>query len=102
MAKSAVRIIATSTLKAFTAAQPAADQPIRFWVAVTRKAEWHTPIDVKSSFRQADPLREGRVVFDLGGNNFRLVAKINYRAGIVFIRFIGTHREYDKIDAQTV
>ncbi len=102
MVTSFMRIIATSTLRSFATVHPSADQPIRFWAAVTKKAEWRTPIDVKASFRQADPLRDGRVIFDLGGNKFRLVAKVNYRAGIVFIRFIGTHAEYDKIDAQTI
>ena len=53
-------------------------------------------------FRSADILRDGRVVFDIGGNKYRLVARINYQYGVVYVRFIGTHRDYDKIDAQSV
>ncbi len=98
-----VRIIATSTLKAFYEnRQQGAEQAIKVWIAVARQAGWKTPSDAKASFPAADILPDGRMIFDLGGNKYRLVAKINYRAGIVYVRFIGTHRAYDKIDATTV
>lgn len=100
----AVRIISTATLKV-SYAQPrcgTAEPVIKTWVAVTKAAAWADPLAVKAAFGQTDILQGGRVVFDLGGNKFRLVAKINYRAGIVFVRFIGTHAEYDRIDAATV
>jgi mRNA interferase HigB len=92
------------TLKAFWN-QPAhhdAEQPLRTWVHVVRAAQWVDPPAIKQMFRSADILRDGRVVFDVGGNKYRLVTWVNYHYGIVYVRFIGTHRDYDKIDAQTV
>ena len=89
-----MRIIARSTLKAFYQ-QPGhqgAERVIETWVAVT----------VKADFGQTDILPDGRVIFDLGGNKYRLVAWINYRKGLVLIKFIGTHEEYDRIDPKTV
>jgi mRNA interferase HigB len=80
----------------------AAEQPLLTWIVVTRAAKWLKPTDVKLTFNSADILKGSRVVFDIGGNKFRLVAVINYPVGVVFIRFIGTHKEYDKIDAQTI
>ncbi len=67
-----------------------------------RAAAWLNPPAVKRMFNAADILRDGRVVFDIGGNKYRLVAWVNYQYGVVYVRFIGTHGEYDKIDAQTV
>ncbi len=99
-----MRIIARSTLKAFYQ-QPGhqgAERAIETLVAVTRVAAWKTPIDVKADFGQTDILPDGRVIFDLGGNKYRLVAWINYRKELVLIKFIGTHEEYDRIDPKTV
>jgi mRNA interferase HigB len=79
-----------------------AEQPLRTWVRVTKGAKWVDPPAVKQVFGSADVLRDGRVVFDIGGNKYRLVTWINYNYGIVYVRFIGPHREYDKINAQTV
>lgn len=99
-----MRIIAVSTLKAFweQAAYRAAEQPLRTWVQVTKSARWSDPSAVKATFNTADILKGGRVIFDIGGNKFRLVAQINYAYHVVYIRFVGTHRQYDQIDAQTV
>ncbi len=97
-------IIATRTLKDFYR-QPdyrAAEQVIETWIATTKTVAWATPVEVKASFGQTDILPGGRAVFDLGGNKYRLVVWINYQRGQVFIKFIGTHKEYDKIDANTV
>ncbi len=85
--------------------QPAyksAEQPIRTWAKVVATAQWRMPMDVKRTFNSADILRDSRVIFDIGGNKYRVVAKINYPVGLMVVRFIGTHREYDKIDAQTI
>jgi mRNA interferase HigB len=71
-------------------------------VRVVRSAEWDNPTDVKRMFNSADILRDGRVVFDIGGNKNRLVAWVNFAYGVVYVRFIGTHRQYDAIDAQTI
>lgn len=67
-----------------------------------KSADWATPADVKSAYRSADFLKGNRVCFNIGGNRFRLIVQINYPKRVVFIRFVGTHAEYDKIDANSV
>ena len=99
-----MRIIAVSTLRDFWTrpGRGDAEQPLRTWVQVVKAAEWSKPSDVKQMFRSADILRSGRAIFDIGGNKYRLVAAIHYRGKRVYIRFIGTHRDYDQINAETV
>lgn len=99
-----MRIIAVSTLRDFwtQAGRGDAEQPLRAWVHVVRAADWSKPTDVKQMFRSADILRNGRAIFDIGGNKYRLVASIHYRGKRVYVRFIGTHAAYDKIDAETI
>lgn len=99
-----MRIIAVSTLRNFWTrpGRSDAEQPLRAWVHIVRAAEWSRPTDVKEMFRSADILRNERVVFNIGGNKYRLVAAVHYRGKRVYVRFIGTHREYDEIDAETV
>jgi len=100
-----VRIIAVSTLKAFLAQSPAHDDardPVMAWVRQIKATNWANPADVKRDFRTASVLRDGRVVFNIGGNKYRIVVWINYPYRVVYIRFIGTHAQYDAIDAQTV
>jgi mRNA interferase HigB len=99
-----MRIIAVSTLKQFWE-QPAyrdAEQPLRTWVSVTKPALWNNPTEIKNTFNTVDILKGGRAIFEIGGNNYRLVTQINYGHYIVYIRFVGTHRQYDQINAQTV
>ncbi len=99
-----MRIIAVSTLQEFWSrpGRQDAEQPLRTWVQVVRAADWSKPTDVKLMFRSADVLRNERVVFDIGGNKYRLIAAVHYRGKRVYVRFIGTHAEYDEIDAETV
>jgi mRNA interferase HigB len=100
-----MRIIALSTLKLFWEKTPAyADSKEQglAWYRHTLKADWASPADVKQDFGNASILRDGRVVFNIAGNKYRLVVWINYPYRVIYIRFIGTHVEYDKIDAQTV
>lgn len=99
-----MRIIKRKALRDFYN-QPAhsdAKAPLEAWYHEARHARWETPADIKAHFASASILKDNRVVFNIGGNKYRLVVKINYAAGIVFIRFIGTHAEYDRIDAQEV
>ena len=99
-----MRVIAVSTLKAFWE-QPAfrdSEQPLKAWVAEVTAAQWHEPSDVKALFGNVSILKAGRVVFNIKGNDYRLVAAVSYKLQIVFVKFIGTHRAYDKVDAQTV
>jgi len=100
-----MRIIALSTLKAFWEDQPeyadAKDQTLA-WYRHALKADWATPADVKEDFRNASILKDGRAVFNIAGNKYRLIVWINYTYKVIYIRFIGTHGQYDKIDAQTI
>ncbi len=97
-----MRIISVGTLRAFWLQYADAEQPLRTWVRVVRGAAWPTPPAIKRVFNSADILRDGRVVFDIGGHKYRLVTWVNYEYGVVYVRFIGTHNEYDKVDAQSV
>lgn len=99
-----MRIIAVGTLKSFweRPAHRDAEQPLRTWVCVTKAAAWTDPPALKRMFGSADILRDGRAVFDIGGNKYRLVVWVNYEFGVVYVRFIGTRRDYDGIDAQHV
>jgi mRNA interferase HigB len=98
-----VQIIAKRTLRDFWLGHPAAQVPLELWYARTAKAKWTGPGDVKAQFgATVDFVAGNRAIFDIGGNKFRLVMKIDYRVGLVLVRFAGTHRAYDRIDATTV
>ena len=71
-------------------------------MSVVRSADWSKPTDIKEMFRSADILANNRVVFNIGGNKYRLVVAVHYRGKRVYIRFVGIHAEYDRIDAVTV
>ena len=98
------RIIARSTLREFWERPGCEDAegPLEAWYHRTRNSEWSGPHDVKAEYRSASILKGGRVVFNIAGNKYRLVVKINYQTRQVFIRFIGTHREYDDINSETI
>ena len=72
------------------------------WFAEAKDANWRTPADLKRHYRTASILKNGRVVFNISGNRFRLIVVVAFSAGVVDIRFFGTHAEYDRIDAETV
>lgn len=100
-----MRVIALSTLKAFLESSPSyadAREPVMAWYRQVRAADWVTPADVKRDIGTASILKDGRVVFNIAGNKYRVVVWINYPYRVAYIRFIGTHRQYDKIDAQTI
>ena len=97
-----MRIIARSTLVAFWTRHPHSTQALKAWFKVVKHANWKSPNDVKTFYRAADVLKNGGVVFDISGNKYRIVAWINYEYRILYIRFVGTHAEYDKIDATTI
>ena len=79
-----------------------AEQPLRAWFKEAQRATWSTPADVKARYTSASVLKNGRVVFNIGGNRYRLVTKINYPAKVVFVRFVGTHAEYDRVDVEGI
>lgn len=100
-----MRVIALSTLKAYFEGESGHDdarEPILAWYRHVSAADWSTPAQLKADFAAASILRDGRAVFNLGGNKYRLVVWINYPYRVVYLRFIGTHADYDRIDAQTV
>jgi len=101
-----MRIIAVATLKSFLDADPAradARQPVMAWYRQVKAADWSSPTDVvKREIRNASILKDGRAVFNIAGNKYRIVVWINYPYRVVYIRFIGNHRDYDAIDAQTI
>jgi mRNA interferase HigB len=100
-----MRVIAVSTLKAFWTGKPEyadAEKPTLAWYRDTLAADWTKPADITEQFRSANILRDGRVVFNVGGNKYRIVVWINFPYRVVYVRFIGTHAHYDAIDAQTI
>jgi mRNA interferase HigB len=100
-----MRIIAISTLKRFwqsTAGVEDSIEPLLAWYRRSLAADWSTPAAVKRDFSTASILKDGRVVFNIGGNKYRLVVWINYPYRVVYIRFVGTHAQYDLIDAQNI
>lgn len=101
-----MRVIAKKTLRAFWESKPEfadAKGPLEAWHAEAVAAKWLNPPQIKEQYKNASILKDSRVVFNIGGNKYRLVVAIHYRAdpGIVYVRFVGTHAEYDKIDAET-
>lgn len=97
-----VRIIAIKTFKDFWQKHSTAEQPLKAWYAEARKAKWKKPSDITLLYRTASVLPNNRIVFNIKGNDYRLVTAINYDFGIVYIRFVGTHKEYDKINAEEI
>jgi mRNA interferase HigB len=97
-----VRIISRKALREFWEKHPDAVQPLQAWYHDVKHANWQSPADIKAVYRNASFLAQKRVVFNIKGNKYRLVAAVQYDFGIVFIRFIGTHKDYDSIDAGSI
>lgn len=98
----AVRVIAVAALRAFWQKHPDAEQPLKAWFEEVTKASWSQPSDIKARYRSASVLKDRRMVFNIKGNEYRLIVAIAYRLQIVYVKFIGTHSEYDAVDAHTV
>ena len=97
-----MNVIALRTLRRFWEKHPQAQTSLRAWHAVVRKVDWQGPQDVRATFRSADFVADNRVIFNVGGNKYRLVCHIAYRHRRVLVKFVGTHAEYDRIDASSV
>ena len=97
-----MRIIAKKILRKFWAAYPDSEQQLKAWYQETSKAEWTGQTKIKIDFPTASFLADNRVVFNIKGNHYRLIVKINYEYQMIWIRFIGTHAAYDKINAKTI
>jgi mRNA interferase HigB len=97
-----MRIIALSTLRLFWKKHPDAEMPLRNWYAEASRANWRTPADIKAAYRNASFTANNRVVFNVKGNDYRLVVAVHYDRGQMYVRFVGAHRQYDMINAETI
>lgn len=97
-----MRIIAKKNLVEYWENHSGSETPLLTWYRTAQKAEWHTPNDVKRDYPSASIIKGNRMVFNIKGNDYRLIVAINYETQIIYIRFVGTHSEYDKIDASII
>jgi mRNA interferase HigB len=97
-----MRVISRRTLKEFYAVYQDAKPPLETWYHEANRAKWNDWTDIKAQYASASPLKNNRVVFNIGGNKYRLVVQINYPAQRVYVKFVGTHKKYDKINAEEI
>ncbi|NOZ35375.1 MAG: type II toxin-antitoxin system HigB family toxin [Chlorobi bacterium] len=97
-----MRIIAKGTLRRFWAKHKDCEEQLKSWYSEVSKINWSNPNELKEEYPSASILEDNRIVFNIKGNNYRLIVKINYEYKIMWIRFIGTHGEYDKINADKI
>jgi len=95
-------MISRKTLREYWEKHPDAQQPLQAWYFDVKHSRWKSPTEIKNIYRNASFLADNRVVFNIKGNKYRVVAAVQYDFGVVYIRFVGTHKEYDKIDAATI
>jgi mRNA interferase HigB len=97
-----MRVIALRNIHEFCTRHPSAAPALKAWTEEARNASWKTPQEIKKRYASASFIGRNRVVFNIKGNEFRLVVAVAYRFEAVYIKFIGTHSQYDRIDAQTI
>lgn len=97
-----MRILALGTLRQFWESHADAEQPLKAWYDEAKAAAWKSPAEIKERYRSASFVANNRVVFNIKGNDYRLIVSVAYQHGVVFIKFVGTHAEYDRVDAATV
>jgi mRNA interferase HigB len=97
-----MRVISRKILREFWEKHPDARQPLQTWYADVKHATWTSPVDIKSVYQNASFIANNRIVFNIKGNKYRIVIIVQYQYEVVYIRFIGTHKEYDRINAETV
>jgi len=97
-----MRVFSKKMLREFWEKHAGAKPGLQAWCEDSLRVEWQTPADIKRIYANASIIADNRVVFNIQGNAYRLVVKIQYDRGFVFVRFVGTHAEYDKIDAETI
>ena len=99
-----MRIVSRKTLRAFweRPGHEDAEQPLKAWFREVSRSDWARPSDVKADFRSASIVGDNRIVFNIAGDKYRLIVKANYPYRMMYVRFIGTHREYDRIDVTKV
>ena len=97
-----MRVITKKTLRNFWEKHEDAEQALKAWYHEAKKANWESPNDIKQRYRSADFLPGNRVVFNIKGNHYRLVVKIVYEIQCIYVRFVGTHKEYDRINSEEI
>jgi mRNA interferase HigB len=97
-----MRVISVARLREFWVKYPDSEQQLKAWFDEVSNASWESPDEIKMHYRSASILKAGRVVFNIGGNKYRLVVAVSYRTQFVLIKFVGTHEQYNKIDVQTI
>lgn len=97
-----MRVISVRALREFWAQHQDAEQPLKAWYGEAKSADWQTPHDILQRFPSADVISGNRIVFNIKGNHYRLIVHIHYNTSTVYIRFVGTHAEYDRVDAETI
>ena len=96
------RIFAKRTLREYWEKHSDSEQYLKTWYDTTMSSDWKTPNDIKQTYANTSILKDGRIIFNIKGNSYRLIVKFNFEKQWAFIRFIGTHTEYNKIDANTI
>jgi len=97
-----MRVIAKKILREFWIKHKDSEEALKSWYKEASKANWDAPSDIKAEYSRASVLKNSKIVFNICGNSYRLIIELNYKRRWVFIRFIGTHKEYDKIDANRI
>jgi mRNA interferase HigB len=97
-----MRVISRKALRTFWESHPDARQALQAWYADVKRANWNSPADLKTAYQNASFVANNRVIFNIKGNKYRIIVAVQYKFRIVFIRFVGTHREYDQVDAATI
>lgn len=97
-----MRVLSRKSLRQFWDRHPDAREPLQAWYADVKPANWKRPSDIKTTYQTASFISNNRIVFNIKGNKYRIIVVVEYRFGMVFIRFIGTHQEYDRINAETI
>lgn len=97
-----MHIISIKKLRTFWKIHPDAEQSLRAWYTIAKHAQWQKPSDIKAEYSSASFVSDNRVVFNIKGNHYRLIVLAEYKKGKLFIRFVGTHAQYDRIDVKTI
>ncbi len=97
-----MRVFAKKILREFWEKHNDSEEQLKSWCREASKVKWKTPVDIKSEYAKASILKNGRIVFNICGNKYRLIVDINYKRRWSFIRFIGTHNDYDRVDTEKI
>ena len=97
-----MHIVSIQTLRLFWQKHPDAERPLRAWYLLAERANWRSPAEIKTALGNASFIGTNRVIFNIKGNDYRLIVIVEYQKGRIFIRFVGTDTEYDRIDPATI